>query len=161
MFSFFAIQESWEVIKQHKNRNLLTGFGVAWGIFILLLLVGTGSGLQKGIMVIFQDYSQNSIWIYGGRTSLAKPGQHSGREIRFTDKDLNLFKKRFDEIRYISPEIQYSGEQVNSKIQSYHRFKCYGVKNDYFKIKTFKIQKGRLLNPIDNQKHKKVSGYWT
>nr|WP_320117526.1 ABC transporter permease [uncultured Marinifilum sp.] len=157
MLSFFAIQESWEVIKQHKNRNLLTGFGVAWGIFILLLLVGTGSGLQKGIMVIFQDYSQNSIWVYGGRTSLAKPGQHAGRQIRFTDKDLNLFKKRFDEIRYISPEIQYSGEQVNSKLQSYHRFKCYGVKNEYFQIKTFKIEKGRLINPIDNRKHNKVA----
>jgi len=157
MPSFYQFEEIWDSLKQHKNRNLLTGFGVAWGIFILVLLVGAGNGLQKGIMILFQDYTQNSLWIYGGETSMSKPGQRSGRTISFKEHELHLFSKRYPEIKEISPEVTYPGKKLHSKYKSYRRFKCFGIKSSYFNIKTFKVERGRLLNPNDELTHAKVA----
>jgi len=114
MLNLYQFEETWDSLKQHKNRNILTGFGVAWGIFILVLLVGAGSGLQKGIMVLFQDYTQNSMWVYGGQTSMSKPGQRAGRQILFQNFELNHFAQRYPEIEVISPEVKYSGKQLHS-----------------------------------------------
>jgi putative ABC transport system permease protein len=157
MLSLYDFEETWDSLKQHKNRNLLTGFGVAWGIFILVLLVGAGSGLQKGIMVLFKDYTQNSLWIYGGETSMSKPGQRSGRTVDFKEHELKLFSHRYPEIQEISPEISYPGKKLHSKFKSYKRFQCYGVNHSYFNIKTFKVEKGRLLNSNDDQSHARVA----
>lgn len=157
MPSFYQFEEIWDSLKQHKNRNFLTGFGVAWGIFILVLLIGTGNGLQKGVMIMFQDYTQNSLWIYGGKTSMSKPGQRSGREIQFKKFELELFSKRFPEIINISPEVTYPGKQLHSKLKPYRRFSCFGVESNYFRIKTFNAEKGRLLNSNDEKTHAKVA----
>lgn len=157
MLSFYDFEETWDSLKQHKNRNLLTGFGVAWGIFILVLLVGAGSGLQKGIMILFKDYTQNSLWIYGGETSMSKPGQRSGRTINFREHELELFAKRYPEINVISPEVSYPGKKLHSNFKSYRRFKCIGVKSNYFQIKTFKADKGRVLNLNDEKSGARVA----
>lgn len=157
MLNLYQFEETWDSLKQHKNRNLLTGFGVAWGIFILVLLVGAGSGLQKGIMVLFQDYTQNSIWIYGGQTSMSKPGQRAGRQILFQNFELNHFAQRYPEIEVISPEVKYSGKQLQSATKNYHRFTCYGVSSCYFKIKTYKTELGRTLNPNDEIQKSRVA----
>lgn len=157
MLSFFQFEETWDSLKQHKNRNILTGFGVAWGIFILVLLVGAGNGLQKGIMMLFQDYTQNCIWIYGGQTSMSKPSQRSGRTIDFSLYDLDIIEKRFQEISYLSPEVFHNGKLIYTSKTNYKKFKCIGVTDNYFNIKTYKTSKGRLINYIDNQIHAKVA----
>ena len=149
MLNLYQFEETWDSLKQHRNRNILTGFGVAWGIFILVLLVGAGSGLQKGVMILFQDYTQNSMWVYGGQTSMSKPGQRAGRQILFKNFELNHFAKRYPEIEFVSPEVKYSGKQVQSATKNYRRFTCYGVNSCYFKIKTYKTNLGRSLNPND------------
>jgi len=157
MLNLYQFEETWDSLKQHKNRNILTGFGVAWGIFILVLLVGAGSGLQKGIMVLFQDYTQNSMWVYGGQTSMSKPGQRAGRQILFQNFELNHFAQRYPEIEVISPEVRYLGKQLHSATKSYRRFSCYGVNHSYFKIKTYKTSQGRILNPNDEATKSKVA----
>ncbi|RZT92460.1 putative ABC transport system permease protein [Ancylomarina subtilis] len=157
MLNLYQFEETWDSLKQHKNRNILTGFGVAWGIFILVLLVGAGSGLQKGIMVLFQDYTQNSMWVYGGQTSMSKPGQRAGRAVLFQNSELNHFAERFSEIEVISPEVKYSGKQLYSAKKNYRRFSCYGVNSSYFKIKTYKTELGRILNPNDEISKSRVA----
>lgn len=157
MINFFTLEETWDSLKQHKNRNILTGFGVAWGIFILVLLVGAGSGLQKGVMSIFQDYTKNSMWIYGGKTSMSKPGQRAGRHIIFNTQDLDIIQERYPEIEYMSAELSYSASSLHSLDKTYRRFKCLGVKHSYFNIKTFDTSTGRLLNPSDEALCRKVA----
>ncbi|GAB7089283.1 ABC transporter permease [Marinifilum fragile] len=153
----YQIEEIWHSLKEHKKRNLLTGFGVSWGIFILVLLVGAGNGLQKGVMVLFQDYTQNSFWIYGGKTNISKPGQNSGRLIRFKQQDLSVLKKWYPEIEHTSPELRYNGKLLNSKSNSYHRFECYGINSSYFKIKTYTKSQGRFFNPLDDQQNRNIA----
>ncbi len=157
MLNFYQLEETWHSLKQHKNRNILTGFGVAWGIFILVLLVSAGGGLQKGLMVLFQDYTQNSMWIYGGQTSMSKPGQLSGRQILFREQELELYAQRFPEIKNISPEVSYHGQQLYTGQKNHRRFQCFGVKSSYFRIKTFSCDIGRLINPIDDGQASRVA----
>lgn len=157
MLNLYQFEETWDSLKQHKNRNILTGFGVAWGIFILVLLVGAGSGLQKGVMVLFQDYTQNSMWVYGGQTSMSKPGQRAGRQILFQNFELNHFTQRYPEIEFISPEVSYAGKIVRTAKKSYRRFSCYGVNDSYFKIKTYNTEQGRVLNPNDEATKSRVA----
>ncbi|QZE15558.1 hypothetical protein K4L44_06915 [Halosquirtibacter laminarini] len=57
------IQESFSSIKQNKTRSVLAGFGVAWGIFILILLLGAGNGFQEGILQLFSSFAKNSMFM--------------------------------------------------------------------------------------------------
>jgi putative ABC transport system permease protein len=153
----YQVEEIWCSLKEHKRRNMLTGFGISWGIFILVLLVGAGNGLQKGVMILFQDYSQNSFWVYGGKTSIVQTGQKANQEIFFDKQDLNQLKKWFPEIITTSWEMPYSAKYLHSNKNSYHRFECLGVESNYFKIKTFATSSGRLFNPLDDQSGKKIA----
>ena len=96
------IHEILTSIKQNKTRSILAGFGVAWGIFILILLLGVGKGFQRGIMDLFSNYSKNSIWFFGGYVSQDVNTGAEGKQIYFSPVDIQLTKARFDDIKYIS-----------------------------------------------------------
>ena len=64
-----AVREVLESIARHKKRNLMTSFGVAWAIFIFMILFGTGQGLNEGVLRLFGHFAKNSIWLVGGRSS--------------------------------------------------------------------------------------------
>ena len=61
--------EIWTSVRRNKLRTFLTGFSVAWGIFMLVILLGSGNGLKNGVTSNFGNYATNSIDLYGGRTS--------------------------------------------------------------------------------------------
>ena len=82
--------EIFESIRRNKLRTVLTGFAVAWGIFMLIVLLGTGNGLVNSFSQGSGNYASNTISIYGGRTSEPYDGLQSGRRIRLQDQDLAL-----------------------------------------------------------------------
>ena len=83
-------QEIAATIKQNKLRTFLTGFSVAWGIFMLIVLLGSGKGLENGVSNQFAGDAVNSIWFYAGETSVAYKGLKPGRTVKFNNDDLNL-----------------------------------------------------------------------
>ncbi len=150
------MQDTFQFFKQNKVRSFLTAFGVAWGIFILVLLLGVSGGLEKGILQLLNGYAQNSIWVYGGYSTAEEGNNKFTREIVFTLEDLAKIKANNPRsINYISPEVQvlenitWQGEVVSAQILA--------VYPDYFNINILDTKQGRLINNRDNQLGIKVA----
>ena len=89
MFDRDKWQEILFTISQNKLRTFLTGFSVAWGIFMLIVLLGSGTGLQNGAQKEFADTATNSIWVFSGQTSMPYKGMKPGKRIQFDDNDFD------------------------------------------------------------------------
>ena len=131
-------------------RSFLTGFSVSWGIFILILLLGAGNGFRAGMLNVFRGYASNSIWVTGARTT--KPGKGSmqtGSQVLFDDDLLKKLKKHFQEIQFIASE---SGLTINNPITHKDKtgwFDIKGISENYLKIKSLEVDKGRVFNIWD------------
>lgn len=112
MFNSLVFEEIFHSLKQNKIRNILTGFGVAWGIFILILLLGASEGLHQGVLKLFGNFAQNSIWVYGGKTSKIEIGRTEGKQIYFDQELLSLISNKFPEIDVVSPEYSIGANNV-------------------------------------------------
>ena len=87
MFDIDKWQEIIATIKKNKMRTFLTGFSVAWGIFMLMILLGSGNGLSNGVSENFMRNAINAMWLWSGETSIPYQGMKEGRQIRFTNSD--------------------------------------------------------------------------
>ncbi len=87
MFDLDKWQEIFLSLSKHKLRTGLTAFGVFWGIFMLVLLLAAGNGLENGAAYEFRDDAINSLWIYPRRTSVAYNGLAKNREVKFDNTD--------------------------------------------------------------------------
>jgi hypothetical protein len=93
-------------IKEHKARSILTGFGIAWGMFILIVLLGAGNGFRNGMLAMFSGYASNSIWVTGQWVSQASIGGiQSGSRVRFNESIAEKLQKRWSWLK--SDEMLY------------------------------------------------------
>ncbi len=142
-------------ITHHKLRTFLTGFGVAWGIFILVLLLGTSSGLEKGMLQLLSGFARNSIWLYGGHSTAEKGKNKYNRAVTFDTSTLHNLKKNYaEQIQFLSQEVQVAN-QVSYKGKKHHT-PVRAVSSDYFHVKILTPQTGRLLNQADDSRGNKV-----
>ena len=153
-----ALQEIFYGLRKNKLRTFLTGFGVFWGIFMLILLLGAGKGMKNGVEQSFSSAAKNSVWLYGRRTSVPYAGLPTGRSIRFTQADLDAIEREVPGILYLAAENPvWSGVMISSKTRS-ENYRVIGVAEDYFKIKAQQeILKGRRLNGLDEDETRKVA----
>ena len=84
--------EIYESVKRKPSRTILTGIGISWGIFILIVLVGIGSGFERGVFKLFNGFSKSTTYVYASETSMGYKGAASGRKIQFQKEDLNMLK---------------------------------------------------------------------
>ena len=87
------LQEIWESLRRNKVRTCLTGLAVAWGIFMLIVLLGAGNGLLNAFMNDSDNFASNTMKVYGGYTSKPYDGLKQDRRIRITDKDAGLLRQ--------------------------------------------------------------------
>ena len=98
MFDLEQWREVLDSLWRHKLRSGLTSLSVFWGMLMLVLLLGSGNGLQRGVTAQFEDDAVNSIWIYPGTTSMPYRGLSAGRNVQFTNTD-------YDRIRANEPAV--------------------------------------------------------
>lgn len=99
------LQEIYTTLRKNKLRTFLTGFSMAWGIFMLIVLLGAGNGLRNGIMLNFNDASTNYVQLWPGRTAEPYQGLQAGRRIKMDSTIGSYLEDEFSEISNVSPLI--------------------------------------------------------
>lgn len=156
MFDLDKWQEIFSTIRKNKLRTFLTGFSVAWGIFMLIILLGSGYGLENGVREQFKGGAVNGIWISSGTTSKPYKGLQPGREIRFTNADYDLVKNSVEGIDLISSRSWIWQNNTFAYKNKFGNFTISPCHPDYGLIKELEMLKGRFINDIDLEKTRKV-----
>ena len=91
------ITEIWSTARRNKLRTTLTGFAVAWGIFMIIVLLGAGNGLINAQLNQSERFLSNSMVVFGGRTSKAYQGLKEGRRIRLQTRDITTTDREFSD----------------------------------------------------------------
>lgn len=162
MFFLDALQEILHTIRQNKLRSLMTAFGVFWGIFMLILLLGAGRGIQNKLESGWTTNAQDSVWIFSNRTTLPYKGLSPNRWIRFTEEDLEVLRTQVPGILYASSENPLSSSWQGNVLVSYQdrsgSFGLYGVGEQYFDIKRYQdYRQGRTINYLDSRDSRKIA----
>ena len=156
MFQFDFLREILLTMKNNKLRTFLTGFAVAWGIFMLIVLLASGNGLRNGVLSNFSDEAKNYVAVYPGWTSMPYKGNPVGRRIRFNQKDFDLVRDKVPEIEYLSarmslnPTLSYNKEYTAARLE--------GGTSELAFIASIGIKEGmgRFLNKTDDLMRRKV-----
>lgn len=148
-------QEIYGTIKRNKLRTFLTGFSVAWGIFILIVLLGAGNGLIHAFEKNSQSRALNSVRIFAGQTSKAFNGLAIGRRILFKNKDVELLKTHFQK-NVLTAGATISHSDTVSYGTEGTSLSIVGVNPDYVKIESCKMKMGRFINEQDINEKRKV-----
>lgn len=156
MFDLDKWQEILSTIKKNKLRTFLTGFSVSWGIFMLIVLLGSGNGLQKGVTSQFEQDAVNTIWIWSGQTSIAYKGLKPGRRIQLTTDDHEIAKNQVSGVEYITSRFNIWWVKTLSYGNEYATYDVHTVHPDMKHIEAVMIKEGRFLNEIDIEKLRKV-----
>lgn len=156
MFDLDKWQEIFSTIKKNKLRTFLTGFSVAWGIFMLIVLLGSGYGLENGVQKEFEGDAENTLWVNQGITSIAHKGYKPGRFIRFTNTDYEDIKT-IDSVEFISSRFRIWENNTISYKNEYGSFDIFCSHPDYGKIENLEITNGRFLNNLDVEEYRKVT----
>ena len=150
-------QEIWITITHNKSRSVLTAFGVFWGMFMLVAMVGAGIALQRGVMGQIEGFATNSCFIQSGRTSEPYKGFRKGRHWNIMNEDIVILQNRTPEIEYIAP-VLFGGRSEKNVIFG-DKYGSYSVKGNYpayNQIDRSKLLAGRYINDIDIAEKRKV-----
>ena len=150
------LQEIFSTVSRNKLRTFLTGFSVAWGIFMLIVLLGSGNGLRNAMQDNFSGRAINSMFIYSGQTSVPYKGFQSGRHIQINQRDMEILKTEFSDridkitasVWHNDAHISYGGEFTSATL--------YGVLPQTQPIDGIQIVEGRFINETDVKEKRKV-----
>lgn len=147
--------EIWTSVRRNKLRTFLTGFSVAWGIFMLVILLGSGRGLQNGAKSNLGNYAINSIDLYGGRTQKPYMGYDKGRRIQLYNSDLEILKREFPEVEDVAANMWLNDGNA-SYGGSFTKVWLRGALPKIEQIGGVNITLGRFINDADIRSYRKA-----
>ena len=157
MFDIDRWTEIWVTITRNKTRSLMTCFGVFWGILMLVLLLGTGSGFKNAMFKSVNGFATNSLFFYADRTSEPYQGFNKGRNWNMRNRDIDAIIRDVPSVQDISPILWGSRSEKNIVYGIMTgTFNVKGIYPAYFNIDTQDLYYGRLLNEIDMREKRKV-----
>jgi putative ABC transport system permease protein len=150
------LTEIWSTARRNKLRTALTGFAVAWGIFMLIFLLGAGNGLINATSQNSNQFLDNSMMVGGGQTAKAYDGLKEGRKIELNDRDIGTTNRHFKaHIDDVGAESSQEGLTF-SLGENYVAGSLSGVYPNECKINKKEMLYGRFINNIDLQNNRKV-----
>lgn len=156
MFDLERWEEIFETIRKNKLRTFLTGLSVASGIFILVILLGLGEGMRKGISSEFERDAANILYIWTGTTSVEHKGLNPGRNIRLKNTDFQTPAQKYEnELEYKSSVYRIWNGVVTYKKES-GSYRVEGVLPDYQFLENSSMTQGRYINYSDHENYEKV-----
>lgn len=154
-------QEIFSALKKNKLRTFLTAFGVFWGILMLVIMLGSGNGLQNAVFYGMKDFATNSVFMWTQRTTVPYKGLPRGRYFNFRNSDIQGLKDHIPEIEIIAPRIQAgSGPAGSDNVVRNLNSGNFTVNGDFPEwnlIDPVEIVKGRFLNHMDVMEYRKVA----
>jgi len=160
MFNRDKWNEIIEVLTANWLRTLLTAFGVFWGIFILILLLAAGKGLENGIRMDFGDTATNTMFMWTQTVTKSYQGMSKGRNFSYDLKDVREIRNNIDNLRFISPRNQLGGFRGGSNVVRGLKtggFDVYGDYPEIIKQEPMDIVEGRFINYNDIDDKRKVA----
>ena len=150
------LSEIWQTTQRNKLRTSLTGFAVAWGIFMLIVLLGAGNGLINAQMENHDRWVDNSMMVFSGMTSNAYDGLKEGRDINLDENDLKITQSRFTQNIDKAGGVLYEGGANIAIGENYVSSSLRGVYPVNAEINKTKLVCGRFINDIDIRDRRKV-----
>lgn len=159
MFDLDSITEIWQTIARNKTRSVLTAFGVFWGIFILVILLSSGNGINNGLHRQIEGFATNSAFVIPDATTEAYKGYQKGRIWQPDMSDIDAIRLKIRGIEQISPiasKYSFDGENTVFFGLKGGNFGLKGVFPEYNEIDRSKILFGRFINETDIVESRKV-----
>ena len=153
-------QEILHTVRQNRLRSLLTAFGVFWGLFMLVIMIGAGHGLQKGAYSEFSSYATNSVFIWPRLTTKPYKGFPIGRRFNFTNEDTDVIRRTVPGISSLAPRGRKRGRDGGNNVTHGDKtatLTIYGDHPEVQNIRMLQIISGRFLNRLDLSERRKVT----
>ena len=160
MFDYDKWQEILATVRKNKLRTFLTMFGVFWGIFMLMLLLGSGKGLENGVTVNFSTWASNSGFIWTNKTTMSYKGMQPGRYVRFTNDDKALVEQNVEGLGIIAPRNNLGGWRGANNVTRNTKsgaFTIFGDYPEYQQVQKVKMYSGRHINDFDIKEKRKIA----
>jgi putative ABC transport system permease protein len=151
--------EIWAVLRSNKLRTTLTAFGVAWGIFMLIVMLGFGSAMQSGTKRNMKGMATNLLFVWGQTTTKPYDGLPTGRVVQFQTSDIELLR-HLPGVEWLAPRLQLGGWQNSFVVEYGTKTGSFNVFADYpdFKhIVSFEYAAGRFIDDADIAENRKVA----
>ena len=161
MFDKDRWQEIFYTLKKNKMRTFMTAFGVFWGIFMLIIMLGTGKGLYNGTTAGMSYFATNSVFVWTQGTTIPYKGYPRGRYFNFNNGDIEALRNNIPEIKYLAPKIRawnYDGGTNNTiRNDKAGSFTIAGDYPEWNKIDPMEMIAGRFINMADIHDKRKVA----
>lgn len=154
-FDIDSYKEIVETLSRNRSRTLLTGFGIFWGIFMLLIMLGAGNGLKYIMSKNFEGFTSNAVIIGSAQTSVPYGGFKRDRMWHMTVEDIDAIKGYIPEVDIVTMMEGRWGGLMTSGENSYSG-NLKGLDYEYAGVETPKLLFGRWLNPVDCEQERKV-----
>ena len=152
--------EVFQVMKSNRLRTLLTASGIFWGVFILIIMLGFGNGIQSGVNKSMAGYASNAIYLWGRATSEPWQGLPPGRPVKFTNNDTDVLVQKLNDIDTLAPRIRLNSYRGRSDISSGVKVTDAEVSGEipaFQKILPMELKLGRFINQFDLEQKRKVA----
>ena len=148
-------KEIMETLTRNKSRSLLTGFGVFWGVFMLVVLLGGGQGLKELLSNNFQGFATNSALVFAQPTTKPYDGFRKGRQWNMVYQDVERLRAQVPELDVVTPMVS-QWQRIVTAGDKKTTAGVKGLQPAYAKVEEPQIRYGRYINDMDMAQRRKV-----